>query len=249
LLLLLGMITPRTRWPAAGSQVLRPFADQGLGDAVIQRRILTRLQLDTAFWAAMATGGLLTALGLILAGPIAQLVREPRLEPILQALSLIFVLVALSSIQMGLLRREMDFRSLAVRKLVAIAVGGAVGIVMAFQNYGAWSLVGQQLTSAAVDAEWATPRRIWHGTRGTGRVSAPMQSHRNDTARWNGLRAQRRDRYRARPLHCDDDACRGLPRCAHRARAVRRSSAVHDRSGAGSRRGARSAPPDSKDLP
>src|SRR6188508_1045055 len=97
------------------------FADQGLGDAVIQRRVLTRLQLDTAFWAAMATGGLLTALGLLLAGPISQLVREPRLEPILQALSLIFVLVALSSIQMGLLRREMDFRALAIRKLVAIA--------------------------------------------------------------------------------------------------------------------------------
>ena len=49
-------------------------------------------------------------------------------------------------------------------------------------------------------------RRIRHGTRGTGGVSAPMQSHRIDTARWNGLRAQRRDRYRAGPLHRDDDA-------------------------------------------
>ena len=38
------------------------------------------------------------------------------------------------------------------------------------------------------------------------RVSAPMQSHRIDTARWNGLRPQRRDRYRAGPLHRDDDA-------------------------------------------
>ena len=49
-------------------------------------------------------------------------------------------------------------------------------------------------------------RRIRHGTRGTVRVSAPMQSHRIDTARWNGLRPQRRDRYRAGPLHRDDDA-------------------------------------------
>ena len=31
-------------------------------------------------------------------------------------------------------------------------------------------------------------RRIRHGTRGAGRVSAPMQSHRIHTARWNGLR-------------------------------------------------------------
>lgn len=124
------------------------FADQGLGDAVIQRRVLTRLQLDTAFWAAMVTGALLTAAGFLLAGPVSQLVREPRLEPILQALSLIFVLVALSSIQMGLLRREMDFRGLAIRKLFAFGIGGVVGIVMAFQNFGAWSLVGQQLATA-----------------------------------------------------------------------------------------------------
>src|SRR4051812_23874500 len=29
------------------------FVDQGLGDAVVQRRTLTRRQLDTAFWASM----------------------------------------------------------------------------------------------------------------------------------------------------------------------------------------------------
>ena len=66
-------------------------------------------------------------------------------------------------------------------------------------------MVGAQ-SRAAVDAERATARRIRHGTRGPGRVSAPMQSHRIDTARWNGLRAQRRDRYRPGPLHRDDDA-------------------------------------------
>jgi O-antigen/teichoic acid export membrane protein len=126
------------------------FADQGLGDAVVQRRALTRLQLDTAFWVALVTGTLLTVGGFILAGPVAGLVGEPRLEPILQVLSLIFFFVALNSIQVGLLRREMRFRSLAMRKLAAIGIGGGVGIVMAFQSYGAWALVGQQIAGAAV---------------------------------------------------------------------------------------------------
>ncbi|TMB56556.1 MAG: hypothetical protein E6J47_04795, partial [Chloroflexi bacterium] len=42
------------------------FVDQGLGDALIQRREVTRSHIDTAFWAAMATGTLLTLLGLVL---------------------------------------------------------------------------------------------------------------------------------------------------------------------------------------
>ena len=126
------------------------FADQGLGDAVIQRKSITRRQLDTAFWVAMITGTLLTLGGIALAPLIALAVNEPRLTPIIQALSIIFVLVALTSIQMGILRREMDFRSLAVRKLLAIGLGGVVGIAMALNDFGPWALVGQQITMAAV---------------------------------------------------------------------------------------------------
>ena len=126
------------------------IVDQGLGDALIQRRSLTRSHIDTAFWASMAMGGLLTIVGLLLAAPIAALLDEPRLAPILQVLSLTFVLAALNSIQLALLRREMAFRSLAVRRLVAVTGGGAVGISFALAGYGVWALVAQQLANAAL---------------------------------------------------------------------------------------------------
>jgi PST family polysaccharide transporter len=126
------------------------LVDQGLGDALIQRRTVTRSEIDTAFWVAVVTGILLTAIGIVIAEPMAQALHQPRLAPIIQALSLTFVLAALNSIQMALLRREMRFRSLAIRKLSAVAGGGAVGIVMALGNYGAWALVGQAITNAAI---------------------------------------------------------------------------------------------------
>jgi O-antigen/teichoic acid export membrane protein len=59
-------------------------------------------------------------------------------------------MVALNSVQMALLRREMRFRSLAIRKILAVAVGGVVGIGMAIGGYGAWALVGQQLAAGAI---------------------------------------------------------------------------------------------------
>ena len=124
--------------------------DQGLGDALIQRAKVTRSHIDTAFWAAMATGALLTVAGVTLAAPIAALLDEPELAPILQVMSLTFVLAAMSSIQIALLRRELAFKRLAVRALVAAAAGGLVSVPMALAGAGAWALVGQQVTSAIV---------------------------------------------------------------------------------------------------
>lgn len=124
--------------------------DQGLGDALIHRSEVTRRQIDTAFWASLATGALLTAALVLLAGPISTLVREPRLEPMLVALSITFLLAALSSIQVALLRRELRFRSLAIRALIGTVGGGVIGVTMAFLGFGAWSLIGQQIGAAAL---------------------------------------------------------------------------------------------------
>jgi len=153
-ILLARLLTPADFGIVALAAVFVAFAqlivDQGLGDALIQRGSLTRRQIDTAFWVSVLTGLLLTLGSIALAGPIAGLLGEPSLEPIIQVLSLTFVAVALNSIQMALLRREMKFRSLAVRKLLAVGIGGAVGIAMAITNPSPWALVGQQLAAAAV---------------------------------------------------------------------------------------------------
>jgi O-antigen/teichoic acid export membrane protein len=138
------------------------FVDQGMGDALIQRRGLTRSHVDTAFWVSMATGGLLAALGVVLAIPIAAILRQPDLQPILQVLSLTFIFAAMSSIQIALLRRELAFRSLAIRSIIAMVAGGAVGIAMALLGFGAWALVGQQVSSALVSVLtlwWVLPWR------------------------------------------------------------------------------------------
>lgn len=133
------------------------FVDQGMGDAVVQRRALTPEHLDTAFWAALGLGIALSVAGVVLAIPIAALLGEPRLQPVLQALSLSFTMTALAAIPMGLLRRELRFRSLAVRTLLSIAGGGLAGVALALAGAGVWALVGQQLVTAllSVAALWA----------------------------------------------------------------------------------------------
>ena len=133
------------------------IVDQGLGDALVQRREITESHIDTAFWVAVATGSSLTVLAYLLAWPISALVREPDLAPVLQVLSVVYFLSALTSIPIALLTRQLAFRVLAMRAVVSIAIGGAVGIAMAILGYGAWALVGQQVAAAVVSVAllWA----------------------------------------------------------------------------------------------
>ena len=127
------------------------FVDQGLGDALVQRTSVTRLQIDTAFWVAVVTGAGITVFGILLAVPISILVNEPGLAPILVVLSFNFVVTSLSSVQLALLQRDMRFKSLALRRLVAVAVSGAIGVSAAlFLNWGVWSLVAQQISYGVV---------------------------------------------------------------------------------------------------
>ena len=172
--ILARLLTPADFGLVALAAVFVSFAnlivDQGLGDALIQRRSLTRRQIDTAFWAAVATGALLSVIALLLSEPIALLLGEPRLTPILRVLSLTFVLAALSSIQMALLRREMAFRSLAVRRITAVVGAGAVGVTMAFLGFGAWALVGQLLSAAAITVVMLWAVSPWRPSRHASRA-------------------------------------------------------------------------------
>ncbi|UCF27887.1 MAG: MOP flippase family protein [Chloroflexota bacterium] len=128
------------------------FLDQGLSAAIVQRQDITEDHLDTAFWASIITGVIMTIAGIALSGLVASLFDEPQLAPIIIWLSFSFVIIALSSTQVAILRRKLAFRDLATRSLIAMFVGGIVGVAMAFSGFGVWSLVGQNLADGLAAA-------------------------------------------------------------------------------------------------
>ena len=127
------------------------FVNQGFAEAVVQRDDLERIHLNTAFWMNVGMGVAMTMLGVLGAGPVAALFREPALEPVVRVLSLAFLLSALNAVQTALLKRHMAFRALTIRTLSANSVGGVVGVAMAFAGFGVWSLVAQQLVGKTVE--------------------------------------------------------------------------------------------------
>lgn len=128
----------------------RLLVDQGLGAAIVQRPELTRSHLDTSFWTTLATGAVLTVGLFALATPASVLLGQPDLEPVVQALSFVVLVAAPSSTAAAVLKRELDFRGIAQRRLIAAVVGGAAGIGAAVAGLGVWALVVQALVQTLV---------------------------------------------------------------------------------------------------
>ncbi len=121
------------------------LSDEGLADALVQRKELERAHLDAAFWTTVAFAVVMTLILAALAVPIAALLGEEKLAPVLVVLSLSIPISSTSLVQRALLTRELKFRSLALRSLCGITVGGIFGVIAAFSGLGVWSLVIQNL--------------------------------------------------------------------------------------------------------
>lgn len=117
------------------------FIDQGFGDAVVQSPQVDQTLLNTAFWTNITTGLLVMIISISFSQTIADFYKEPQLKQIIRWLSISFVFSALSSVQEAILRRKLNFRSLAIRSLIATFVSGIIAVGLAALGAGVWSLV------------------------------------------------------------------------------------------------------------
>ena len=153
--------------------MLAAFAESGLGTALVQRQTIRPDHLSTTFAVNLAVGLLLTLATLALAYPAAWFYRTPAVAPVMASLSLGFAVRALGLTQLSLAQRELNFRALAVRDLAANAIGGLVGVAMALEGQGVWSLVAATLTTALVGTALLWRMVPWRPTRrGISRLAA-----------------------------------------------------------------------------
>lgn len=153
-LLLARLLTPETFGLIALANVflafMRIFLDQGFAKALIQRETIEPEHLDAAFWSQVICGVLLTTVTFFGANIVAGIFDQPKLIPVLQSLSSIFVINSFTRVHDALLCREFTFKVIALRSLLATIISGVVGIAMAFTGYGVWSLVTLNITAELV---------------------------------------------------------------------------------------------------
>lgn len=128
------------------------LAEQGLVDAVVQRPQIDARDLDTAFWANLAVSVLFAGILAAVSPAVAAALEQPRLGPVLAALSFGIVFAGFSGVQRAILTRDLAFSSLTLRTLIAVTVGAVAGVTAAVLGAGVWSLVVLNLSTEAAGA-------------------------------------------------------------------------------------------------
>ncbi|UOQ76610.1 oligosaccharide flippase family protein [Hymenobacter sp. 5516J-16] len=122
------------------------FAQMGMEQAIIQKPEITRADVRAAFTSSLGLG-ILFAGALALGAPLAAgIVRAPEVVPVVRMLAVGLLLTGFNATALSLLRRRMKFRTLAIIEVTSYVVSyAALGIGLAFQGFGVWSLVAAML--------------------------------------------------------------------------------------------------------
>lgn len=126
------------------------FANFGFGAILVQRLRISRIQLDTMYWSAVALGVILTVLVFALSFVASQFFQDDEVGPLLRVLCLAFILEELTMVPRSLMTRRMQFKlDFYVQSGMLLARAGTA-ILMALNGWGVWSLVGGALAGLVV---------------------------------------------------------------------------------------------------
>lgn len=143
---------------------LSMFSEFGLGPAVVQKRDVDDELLRRVFGLVLVIHVSLTGM-LVLGAPlIASFYAEPRVIPVVQVLSLQFIIAAFSVVPDAQLQRRMEFRNRSLLDLSGAMVGSATTLTMAFMGAGVWALVTGSLLGAlwrTIGINWLSPFVRW----------------------------------------------------------------------------------------
>lgn len=138
------------------------FVDSGFGNALIQKSNPTEVDYSTVFYFNLIASLFLYAVLYFSAPYIADFYDMTSLCSLLRVISLVLIINSFSIIQTNLLRKQLDFKRMSVVSIISYSVSAAIGIYMAYNGYGVWSLVVNNLSAALIQAILLWILCHWH---------------------------------------------------------------------------------------
>jgi len=122
--------------------LLSTFFTISLAYGLIQKRTVTDEDVRFVNFWQLSVGAAVAIAVFLLADPAAGFFNEPRVAPLIRAMSIVCLLQAAAGPSANLLTRDLDFKSIYLAGIASYAVGyGLVGIPLAISGYGVNALV------------------------------------------------------------------------------------------------------------
>ncbi len=131
--------------------ILQVFVDCGLGSALIQKKNTDSLDFSTVFYFNFLVCVILY-IGLFLLAPsISKFYKRPVLTSLIRVSGLILIISGFKNIQNAYVSRHLLFKKYFFATLGGTLTAAFIGIYMAYNGMGVWSLVTQNLVNQFID--------------------------------------------------------------------------------------------------
>lgn len=131
--------------------IMQVFVDSGLGTALIQKKNADDLDFSSVFYFNFVVC-LILYTGMFVAAPfIAEFYKDSSLIPVVRVISLTIVISGVKGIQQSYVSRNMQFRRFFYATLGGTIFSAFLGIILAYEGFGVWAIVAQQLSNTTID--------------------------------------------------------------------------------------------------
>lgn len=141
-----GMLGIITIFIAIGNLLV----DSGMGSAIVKKEKVTPNDYSTLFIFNLVISIILYLLFFGIAGLVAKYYAIHELITLIRTLSLVIFISALGVVQNTKLVKELKFKQLAIIALISNSISLITAIVLAFNGFGIWALVYQQITLLSI---------------------------------------------------------------------------------------------------
>lgn len=129
---------------------LNLVSEMGLSSAIVQQKTITEEIIRRCFGMILIINLVLFVMLYFSAIHISGFFSEPKLVPVVQVISLSFLITGLSIVPEAILERNMRFKKISIINLSSVVAGAAVTLTLALMGHGVWSLVWGNISQVLV---------------------------------------------------------------------------------------------------
>lgn len=142
--------------------VAQSLIDSGFSQALIRKQNRTEVDNSTVFYFNIIVSAILYLILYAIAPWVAGFYNEPQLCSLMRVLCLIIIINSFAVVQRALYTASINFKTQAKASFIAAIISGVVGVWLAYNGYGVWTLVWQQLLNAGVNTLLLWVYSIWY---------------------------------------------------------------------------------------
>ena len=124
------------------------FSDAGIGSAVVQRKDITKRYVDNAFTLSLLFGSVVAFALFMSSGVIARAITDESMTIPLMLMSVTLLFNCLTSVNISLMYRRLQFLRVGMINLVALVITTIVAVYLAWKGYGYYAIIVKSILAS-----------------------------------------------------------------------------------------------------